>query len=81
MQRLLPIYWLHLQLWVYLFKVGAGANHTAEEKCDAAHASCLFASYNEEFKCFDDIWHLQVTLVPYDRRSYHQGFDYFYLVF
>ena len=49
-----------LSIWLIQSGIGINVNRTTQEKCGAAHASCLFASYDEEFNCFDDIWHLQV---------------------
>ena len=48
-------------LWLCQMGKGLNMNRTTAEKCGAAHASCLFASYDEEFNCFDDLWHLEVN--------------------
>ena len=60
-------------LWLCEAGMGLSVNRTAIEKCGAAHASCLFASYDEEFKCFDDLWHLEVGLLLFLRLTFING--------
>ena len=38
-------------------------NQTAPKKCGPAHVTCMFASEEVIFDCFDEVLRLQVTVI------------------